>query len=59
MIKRREFGKTLAGAALYPPAANLRGEPQASRTDGAIFYLIRNGIRNTGMPGWQLTDQQT
>jgi predicted CXXCH cytochrome family protein len=52
-------GRTSAGLGLYPPAANLRGPRSAGRTDGAIFYLIRNGIRNTGMPGWQLTDRQT
>src|SRR5437763_764535 len=28
------------------------------RTDGELFYFIRNGVRNTGMPGWQLPDQQ-
>jgi predicted CXXCH cytochrome family protein len=29
------------------------------RTDGELFYLIRNGIRNTGMPAWQFSDHQT
>jgi mono/diheme cytochrome c family protein len=29
-----------------------------SMSDGEIFYHIRNGIRNTGMPAWQLPDQQ-
>jgi predicted CXXCH cytochrome family protein len=29
------------------------------RTDGDLFYFIRNGIRNTAMPGWQLPDEQT
>ena len=52
-------GGTEAGSGLYPPPANLKGPVTAKRTDGALFYLIRNGIRNTGMPGWQLTDQQT
>jgi predicted CXXCH cytochrome family protein len=52
-------GETMSGAWLYPPAANLRESRTTSRTDGALFYLIRNGIRNTGMPGWQLTDQET
>jgi predicted CXXCH cytochrome family protein len=52
-------GGTLAGFGLYPPAANLRGPETTKRTDGTLFYLIKNGIRNTGMPGWQLTDQQT
>lgn len=52
-------GRTAAGSGLYPPPVNLRGAASASRTDGTLFYLIRNGIRNTGMPGWQLTDRQT
>jgi predicted CXXCH cytochrome family protein len=52
-------GRTGAGGGLYPPPANLTGAVTKARTDGALFYLIRNGIRNTGMPGWQLTDQQT
>jgi predicted CXXCH cytochrome family protein len=52
-------GNTASGGGLYPPPANLRGPTTVSRTDGALFYLIRNGIRNTGMPGWQFTDQQT
>ena len=52
-------GKTEAGGGLYPPPADLRSPDVARRTDGTLFYLIRNGIRNTGMPGWQLTDRQT
>lgn len=52
-------GRTEAGEGLYPPSANLRGPETKGRTDGALFYLIRSGIRNTGMPGWQLTDRQT
>jgi predicted CXXCH cytochrome family protein len=52
-------GKTQAGGGLYPPPADLRGPDTIRRTDGSLFYLIRNGIRNTGMPGWKLTDQQT
>ena len=30
----------------------------ASMSDGEIFYHIRNGIRNTGMPAWQMPDRQ-
>lgn len=54
-------GKTSAGGGLYPPPLNLGhlALAQRKRTDGELFYLIRNGIRNTGMPGWQLPDQQT
>ena len=54
-------GKTDAGGGLFPPPISLRPAAiaQRKRTDGELFYLIRNGVRNTGMPGWQLTDQQT
>ena len=30
----------------------------AELTDGEIFYHIRNGIRNTGMPAWDMPDDQ-
>ncbi len=54
-------GKTAAADGLFPPVVGLNQAAIAKRkrTDGEIFYLIRNGIRNTGMPGWQLPDQQT
>jgi predicted CXXCH cytochrome family protein len=53
-------GTTAAGSGLYPPPLSLNRAAiaQRNRTDGELFYLIRNGIRNTGMPGWQLPDQQ-
>lgn len=54
-------GQTATGAGLYPPPADLGRPALASRrqTDGELFYFIRNGIRNTAMPGWRLTDRQT
>ncbi|HXI84265.1 MAG TPA: c-type cytochrome [Verrucomicrobiae bacterium] len=54
-------GKTAASAGLYPPPLDLGqyGIAQRKRTDGELFYFIRNGVRNTAMPGWQLPDQQT
>ena len=53
-------GNTAAGGGLYPPPANLQRSAVARRmrTDGELFYLIRNGVRNTGMPGWEMPDQQ-
>jgi hypothetical protein len=27
-------------------------------TDGEIFYIIKNGIRFTGMPGWGGEDEE-
>jgi predicted CXXCH cytochrome family protein len=52
-------GKTPAGTGMYPPPAPLGEDALARRTDGDLFYLIRNGIRNTAMPGWQLPDRET
>ena len=52
-------GKTAAGGGMYPPPARLQSDALAKRTDGDLFYLIRNGIRNTAMPGWQLPDRET
>ena len=53
-------GKTAAALGVYPPPVNLSRVDLAERkrTDGDLFYLVRNGIRNTAMPGWQFTDQQ-
>ncbi|MEP6668509.1 MAG: c-type cytochrome [Chthoniobacter sp.] len=54
-------GKTSAGTGVYPPPSGLSRAQlsKRQRTDGEIFYFIRNGVRNTAMPGWQLPDQQT
>ena len=52
-------GRTTLSSGLYPPPADLRRSALASRTDGELFYLIQNGIRNTGMPGWQFSDLDT
>jgi len=54
-------GKTSAGSGMYPPPLELSHAAviQRRRTDGELFYFIRNGVRNTAMPGWQLPDQQT
>jgi len=51
--------KTVAGGGLYPPPADLSRDASEKRMDGELFYFIRNGIRNTAMPGWQLPDEQT
>jgi predicted CXXCH cytochrome family protein len=51
-------GRVDAGRGLYPPAVSLRSHPVQSQSDGTLFYFIRNGIRNTGMPGWELPDRE-
>jgi predicted CXXCH cytochrome family protein len=50
-------GRTQIGGGEYPRPPVLRSLI-ASMTDGEVFYHIRNGIRNTGMPAWTLPDQQ-
>jgi len=45
-------GETQAGRNLYPRATDLRSPDTRRLTDGEIRYIIRNGVRLTGMPGW-------
>lgn len=45
-------GDTQIGAGLYPPPPDMRDSATQSLTDGELFYIIKNGIRFTGMPGW-------
>ena len=45
-------GNTEMGRGLYPKAPDMRLEATQSLTDGELFYIIENGIRLTGMPGW-------
>jgi mono/diheme cytochrome c family protein len=46
-------GKTDIGANMYPPTPDLSGREVQDRSDGALFYIIQNGIRWTGMPAWK------
>jgi mono/diheme cytochrome c family protein len=51
-------GQTAIGRNLYPPPPDLRGSGTQHKSDGALFYSIRNGIRMSGMPAWpQMTEQ--
>jgi mono/diheme cytochrome c family protein len=45
-------GKTPMGAQMYPPAPDMRAQATQQKNDGALFYVIENGVRLTGMPGW-------
>lgn len=45
-------GKTEMGQGLFPKAPDMRLAPTQQLTDGELFYVIENGIRFTGMPGW-------
>ena len=45
-------GNTEVGRNLYPKAPDMRRRETQDLTDGELFYIIENGIRFTGMPGW-------
>lgn len=50
-------GKTMIGEGLYPPPPNMRTEETQNLSDGELFYIIKNGIRFTGMPGFGGNDE--
>ncbi len=45
-------GQTTVGRNLYPKTPDLRAPQTQNLSDGEIRYVIRNGVRLTGMPGW-------
>ena len=45
-------GDSEMGPNMYPPAPDMRKSETQNLTDGEIFFVIENGIRLTGMPGW-------
>lgn len=45
-------GDTPLGRGLYPRAPDMRLPATQELTDGELFYIIENGVRLTGMPGW-------
>jgi mono/diheme cytochrome c family protein len=51
-------GPSVLGASFYPPAPQFTVQP-SSYSDGELFWIVKHGIRNTGMPAWGrlLTDQ--
>lgn len=50
-------GRTMISHGLYPPAPDMGKEETQQLTDGELFYIIKNGIRFTGMPGWGGKDE--
>jgi len=46
-------GRVDIGQNLYPRAPDMRSEETQSLSDGALFYIIEEGVRLTGMPGWK------
>ena|SRR6185369_8920219 len=52
-------GETEIGKGLYPKAPNMRDHDTQEMTDGEIFYIIKNGVRFTGMPAWGDPESKT
>jgi mono/diheme cytochrome c family protein len=51
-------GRTQINAGLYPPAPDMREADTQQLSDGELFYIVRNGVRFTGMPGWGGEDEE-
>jgi mono/diheme cytochrome c family protein len=49
-------GQTEMGQGLYPKAPDMRDHDTQKLTDGELFYIIKNGVRFTGMPAWGEAD---
>lgn len=45
-------GQTPIGQKLYPRAPDMASPETQSLSDGELFYIIKQGIRLTGMPAW-------
>jgi mono/diheme cytochrome c family protein len=45
-------GKTEMGQGLWPKTPDMRLDDTQGLSDGELFWIIENGIRFTGMPGW-------
>jgi mono/diheme cytochrome c family protein len=45
-------GDTMMGRGMYPKPPDLRAPMTQNRSDGEIFWIIENGVRLTGMPGF-------
>jgi mono/diheme cytochrome c family protein len=45
-------GNEAMGQNLFPPAPDMQSRAVQSRSDGALFYAIEEGVPWTGMPAW-------
>jgi mono/diheme cytochrome c family protein len=51
-------GQTEMGQGLWPKAPDMRLPATQDLSDGEMFWIIENGIRFTGMPGWSAGTQE-
>jgi len=45
-------GQTPLGGNMFPKPPDMRRSPSQDLTDGELYWIIKNGIRLTGMPAW-------
>lgn len=45
-------GQGTFGLGLYPPASDLRAHDTQEKTDGQLFWIIKNGLSFAGMPAF-------
>ena len=45
-------GQTEMGRGLYPKSPDMTAAATQGMSDGALFYIIENGVKLTGMPAW-------
>jgi mono/diheme cytochrome c family protein len=45
-------GDTEMGRGLFPRTPDMRESATQALSDGELFYIIEQGVRFTGMPGW-------
>ena len=52
-------GRGVFGTSSYPNATDLRSHDAAEKSDAQLFWIIKNGLNFTGMPGFadQYSDQ--
>lgn len=51
-------GKTNTARGLSPEVPDLHAEHIQKLADGEMLYIIKNGVRFTGMPAWDFRDEQ-
>src|SRR5262249_51671865 len=49
-------GNTDIGKGLYPKPPDMKQNATQNLSDGELFYIIQNGVRFTGMPGFATPD---
>ena len=45
-------GETAIGRGLYPKPPDMRKQSTQRLSDGEIFFIVKDGVRLTGMPAW-------